>query len=184
MPAPVQLCRAISLTHGEDWCRERLPSAQKRRPVLRSLGDGVPGWNGDEVKVWSGRWESNPRHTAWEAVVLPLNYARNLRQDSEPGGAAASRNQCAGRTPRARAKRVVATGAAGLAPSYGLRRPTGTVDYGNRCPPAVARRTQQVRKSRDAPKARCAWLFQVERIPHRSVDARCGGGMLREGWRE
>src|SRR5487761_2706870 len=28
------------------------------------------GWN------WSGRRESNPRHTAWEAVVLPLNYAR------------------------------------------------------------------------------------------------------------
>src|SRR5215468_4581900 len=26
--------------------------------------------------IWSGRWESNPRHTAWEAVVLPLNYAR------------------------------------------------------------------------------------------------------------
>src|SRR5215831_16438417 len=26
--------------------------------------------------VWSGRRESNPRHTAWEAVVLPLNYAR------------------------------------------------------------------------------------------------------------
>ncbi len=25
---------------------------------------------------WSGRRESNPRHTAWEAVVLPLNYAR------------------------------------------------------------------------------------------------------------
>src|SRR5437588_5279197 len=28
------------------------------------------------TKVWSGRRESNPRHTAWEAVVLPLNYAR------------------------------------------------------------------------------------------------------------
>src|SRR5215468_1593336 len=27
-------------------------------------------------RSWSGRWESNPRHTAWEAVVLPLNYAR------------------------------------------------------------------------------------------------------------
>src|SRR5262249_37152915 len=26
--------------------------------------------------VWRGRRESNPRHTAWEAVVLPLNYAR------------------------------------------------------------------------------------------------------------
>jgi hypothetical protein len=29
------------------------------------------------AKCWSGRRESNPRHTAWEAVVLPLNYARN-----------------------------------------------------------------------------------------------------------
>jgi hypothetical protein len=28
---------------------------------------------------WSGRWESNPRHTAWEAVVLPLNYARKTK---------------------------------------------------------------------------------------------------------
>jgi hypothetical protein len=28
-------------------------------------------------RYWSGRRESNPRHTAWEAVVLPLNYARN-----------------------------------------------------------------------------------------------------------
>lgn len=26
---------------------------------------------------WSGRWESNPRHSAWEADVLPLNYARS-----------------------------------------------------------------------------------------------------------
>ena len=26
--------------------------------------------------IWSGRWESNPRHSAWEADVLPLNYAR------------------------------------------------------------------------------------------------------------
>ncbi len=28
------------------------------------------------LKVWSGRGESNPRHSAWEADVLPLNYAR------------------------------------------------------------------------------------------------------------
>jgi hypothetical protein len=27
-------------------------------------------------KDWSGWRESNPRHTAWEAVVLPLNYTR------------------------------------------------------------------------------------------------------------
>ena len=30
-------------------------------------------------QIWSGRRESNPRHTAWEAVVLPLNYARLRR---------------------------------------------------------------------------------------------------------
>ena len=24
----------------------------------------------------SGRWDSNPRHSAWEADILPLNYAR------------------------------------------------------------------------------------------------------------
>ena len=30
------------------------------------------------VNFWSGRRESNPRHSAWEADVLPLNYARML----------------------------------------------------------------------------------------------------------
>src|SRR5690606_5007686 len=35
---------------------------------------------------WSGRWESNPRHSAWEADVLPLNYARSA--PARGGGAA------------------------------------------------------------------------------------------------
>ena len=26
--------------------------------------------------MWSGRWDSNPRLSAWEADVLPLNYSR------------------------------------------------------------------------------------------------------------
>lgn len=26
----------------------------------------------------SGRWDSNPRHSAWKADVLPLNYTRVL----------------------------------------------------------------------------------------------------------
>jgi hypothetical protein len=26
----------------------------------------------------SGRWDSNPRRPAWEAGILPLNYARTL----------------------------------------------------------------------------------------------------------
>ncbi len=30
------------------------------------------------LKVWSGRRGSNPRHPAWEAGVLPLNYSRSL----------------------------------------------------------------------------------------------------------
>src|SRR5437588_4939451 len=37
------------------------------------------------TKVWSGRRESNPRHTAWEAVVLPLNYARASISIAKPG---------------------------------------------------------------------------------------------------
>ncbi len=35
---------------------------------------------------WSGRWESNPRHSAWEADVLPLNYARTLFRIAKRGG--------------------------------------------------------------------------------------------------
>src|ERR1700722_16330546 len=35
---------------------------------------------------WSGRWESNPRHSAWEADVLPLNYARSWRRIAKRGG--------------------------------------------------------------------------------------------------
>src|SRR5688572_4659116 len=27
----------------------------------------------------SGRWDSNPRRSAWEADILPLNYARVMR---------------------------------------------------------------------------------------------------------
>ena len=34
-------------------------------------------WFGNALNDWSGRGESNPRHSAWEADVLPLNYARD-----------------------------------------------------------------------------------------------------------
>src|ERR1700726_1519282 len=36
---------------------------------------------------WSGRWESNPRHSAWEADVLPLNYARAFTRIAKRNGA-------------------------------------------------------------------------------------------------
>jgi hypothetical protein len=46
---------------------------------LRRGSQSREGWLAARPKranCWSGRRESNPRHTAWEAVVLPLNYAR------------------------------------------------------------------------------------------------------------
>src|SRR6266508_4460599 len=59
-----------------------------RRTVLRTKGD------------WSGRWESNPRHTAWEAVVLPLNYARlSLEHSRATALAARAGAQSRGRSP-------------------------------------------------------------------------------------
>ena len=42
-----------------------------RRPFRRS-----PPFASPLRFRWSGRWDSNPRRPAWEAGVLPLNYAR------------------------------------------------------------------------------------------------------------
>jgi hypothetical protein len=39
-----------------------------RRPIRRS---------GRCDETWSGRRDSNPRHFAWEANALPLNYSRD-----------------------------------------------------------------------------------------------------------
>ena len=30
-----------------------------------------------KLEKWSGRWDLNPRHLAWEASTLPLSYARS-----------------------------------------------------------------------------------------------------------
>ena len=30
--------------------------------------------------IWSGRGESNPRRSAWEADILPLNYSRSCKE--------------------------------------------------------------------------------------------------------
>ena len=64
----------------------RRPQLRRRAPSSASSTkgeheDGKPAakphaWIG--AKCWSGRWESNPRHSAWEADVLPLNYARDF----------------------------------------------------------------------------------------------------------
>ena len=46
--------------------RTRVSAVRGRRPGPLVDGDGN----------WSGRWDLNPRHSAWEADALPLNYAR------------------------------------------------------------------------------------------------------------
>jgi hypothetical protein len=33
----------------------------------------MPSW---PIKIWSGRWESNPRHKRWQRFTLPLSYTR------------------------------------------------------------------------------------------------------------
>ncbi len=49
-----------SLTQPRHKCKKKIPFLQ-----------------GDDLnKKWSGRWDSNPRRPAWEADILPLNYAR------------------------------------------------------------------------------------------------------------
>ena len=91
---------AIPLPSGDPWrgrspclpcgrCRGRhsLSVRPGRLPECRCLGGA---WDfSDSAEYWSGRWESNPRHTAWEAVVLPLNYARPGPQHSQPPAFAA-----------------------------------------------------------------------------------------------
>src|SRR5579883_1389757 len=52
-----------------------------------------PAATGLHLAVWSGRRESNPRHTAWEAVVLPLNYARAGCEHSRAGTRRKGRRQ-------------------------------------------------------------------------------------------
>ena len=46
------------------------PGLPKAGPTSRSVTGELGG------DFWSGRRESNPRHSAWEADVLPLNYGR------------------------------------------------------------------------------------------------------------
>ena len=64
-------------------CGAKRHRGARQRALTRgiaSLTEGLEKLEGTEISGawgWSGRWESNPRHSAWEADVLPLNYARS-----------------------------------------------------------------------------------------------------------
>ncbi len=45
--------------------------------VLRD--NGHKGGKAENLALWSGRWDSNPRPSAWEADALPLSYSRQNR---------------------------------------------------------------------------------------------------------
>jgi integrase len=76
--------------HVEKIVRRYVGRWAATREVIRLLSRTPARTNGDHgsakpaakptraisSKYWSGRRESNPRHSAWEADVLPLNYAR------------------------------------------------------------------------------------------------------------
>ena len=64
---------------------EGSPSAveapRKSRPASRGRvrGAGNPSRISAESREWSGRRGSNPRRSAWEADILPLNYSRTIQ---------------------------------------------------------------------------------------------------------
>ena len=49
------------------------------KPAPEGVLSGEPAYGSLLLlEIWSGRRESNPRPTAWEAVTLPLSYSRSV----------------------------------------------------------------------------------------------------------
>lgn len=69
----------------------RLPVPPSRQGCLNTRMEAAPGFEpGYEgfadpclttwlCRLWSGRRDLNPRHSAWEADALPLSYSRTIR---------------------------------------------------------------------------------------------------------
>ena len=75
VPPAAAVANAIARATGVRMTRmpmtpERVLAALKRAQENRNVGPN------NRAKCWSGRSGSNRRHSAWEADVLPLNYAR------------------------------------------------------------------------------------------------------------
>ena len=54
----------------------RVLSTKGEHPFRNPL---VVASNPARERVWSGRWDLNPRQLAWEARTLPLSYARSFK---------------------------------------------------------------------------------------------------------
>src|SRR5436190_2211788 len=75
-------------------------------------GRDKPGHDGE---CWSGRSGSNRRHSAWEADVLPLNYARKLNGLAERSSTA---NSYAALCQRSTTRRVVQSNESYMAAAF------------------------------------------------------------------
>ena len=52
------------------------PLPHRAPPRIPLQSQVSPATDSRKHPIRSGRWDSNPRHSAWEADVLPLNYSR------------------------------------------------------------------------------------------------------------
>src|SRR5262245_51106879 len=57
------------------------PHSRHSTPVLRSDPPDSPQSPRFPPLIWSGRRDSNPRHTAWEAVTLPAELRPQRRRN-------------------------------------------------------------------------------------------------------
>jgi hypothetical protein len=86
--------RGISLLRSVNSVRNRTAPFNRPSPGLCRVPTRETGWGTSELwktKRWAPpepvalRQQSNPRHAAWEAAVLPLNYARDSAEISGAG---------------------------------------------------------------------------------------------------
>jgi hypothetical protein len=72
----------VTIRFEERHAREKTDRRARVEPlsVFRAFrSSGISARLASRVWIdrrWSGRWGSNPRRSAWEADILPLNYSR------------------------------------------------------------------------------------------------------------
>jgi hypothetical protein len=71
--------RSVVLTPAGSACPGDVAASPGRWP-LRAVVPSCELTDGNPMKPWSGRRDSNPRRPAWEAGILPLNYSRSGRR--------------------------------------------------------------------------------------------------------
>lgn len=83
MPLPIEGTLALRISVvGSNLLHVDWPEEKVTRGVYPVAWNEQGGFPVGASKVWSGRWDLNPRQLAWEARTLPLSYARPLRMSN------------------------------------------------------------------------------------------------------